>query len=256
MRNCIILGSGRSGTSMVAGTLAKAGYFMGNHLIPARDGNPKGFFEDVEINKVNEEILAQVLPKRPRFIGRWLFLDRPLYGQRWLAQVPVGTKIPSHPQFSEKIKAIIQQKPFCFKDPRFCYTLPLWLPYLNDVVFVCIFRDPVSTVKSIIKEVKHEPHLHHFSITPQQTLDIWRLMYSHILEIHQLEGEWLFLHYDQVLNGEGLEKLAAFTEASIDYSFPDTSLRRSTQEQPIPKKTERLYQKLCQLAGYTEAVPT
>jgi len=44
MKNCIILGSGRSGTSMVAGTLAKSGYFMGDNLYPARESNPKGFF--------------------------------------------------------------------------------------------------------------------------------------------------------------------------------------------------------------------
>jgi hypothetical protein len=81
-------------------------------------------------------------------------------------------------------------------------------------------------------------------------------MYSHILKIHQFEGEWLFLHYDQVLKGEGLKKLATFTEASIDYSFPDTSLRRSKREQPIPKKTEKIYQQLCELAGYAEAVPS
>lgn len=255
MKNCLILGSGRSGTSMVAGTLAKAGYFMGDRLIPARDGNPKGFFEDEEINRLNEELLAQVLPKRPRFIGRYFFRDRPLYGQKWLAQVPVGTTIPSNPQIIEKIKAIAQREPFCFKDPRFCYTLPVWRSCLNNVVFVCVFRDPITTAKSIMKEVSYDQHLHYFNIKFEQALDIWLLMYKHILEIHQFEGEWLFLHYDQVLTGEGLEKLATFTGASIDCSFPDISLRRSQSEQPIPKKTETMYQHLCELAGYTEAVP-
>jgi hypothetical protein len=54
MRDCIVLGSGRSGTSMVAGALAKAGYFMGDRLYPARDANPLGFFEAPEINSINE----------------------------------------------------------------------------------------------------------------------------------------------------------------------------------------------------------
>ena len=45
-RNCLILGSGRSGTSMAAGILARAGYFMGAELWPADIGNPKGYFED------------------------------------------------------------------------------------------------------------------------------------------------------------------------------------------------------------------
>jgi len=92
MHNVIILGSGRSGTSMVAGTLAKAGYFMGDHLYPGRESNPKGFFEDPEINGINEALLAQIVPKRPRLFGRWLFRSRPLQWQRWLGRVPVGKK--------------------------------------------------------------------------------------------------------------------------------------------------------------------
>ncbi|RME58681.1 sulfotransferase family protein, partial [Candidatus Parcubacteria bacterium] len=64
MRNVLILGSGRSGTSMVAGTLAKAGYFMGTQFVPPRESNPKGFFEDHEINDINEAILKKVVPHR------------------------------------------------------------------------------------------------------------------------------------------------------------------------------------------------
>jgi hypothetical protein len=45
-RNCLILGSGRSGTSLAAGILAQAGYFMGDELWPVNIGNPKGQFED------------------------------------------------------------------------------------------------------------------------------------------------------------------------------------------------------------------
>lgn len=41
MRICIILGSGRSGTSMLAGSLAAAGYFMGEHLYPGAAEKPQ-----------------------------------------------------------------------------------------------------------------------------------------------------------------------------------------------------------------------
>ncbi|MDX1388819.1 MAG: hypothetical protein R3344_06490, partial [Acidobacteriota bacterium] len=93
MRDCIILGSGRSGTSMVAGTLAGAGYFMGEKLWDATPANPKGFFEDQEINAINEDLIAQVLPARPAVLGRWLYRDRPTRLQRWLARVPVTVDI-------------------------------------------------------------------------------------------------------------------------------------------------------------------
>src|ERR1043165_10164717 len=91
MKNCLILGSGRSGTSMAAGSLAKAGYFMGENLIAARKSNPKGFFEDVEVNMINEELLGYVVPARKHLLGIEFFPSRPVEGQRWLSCVPVET---------------------------------------------------------------------------------------------------------------------------------------------------------------------
>lgn len=256
MKNCIILGAGRSGTSMVAGTLSKAGYFMGTNLVPARDGNPKGFFEDIEVNSINEALLAQILPPKPRFVGKWLFKERPSFGQRWLSKVALDQEIPITAELVHRIKILVEQEPFCFKDPRFSYTLPIWRSYLNinNIGYICVFRDPYSTATSIIKEVKNEPHLRHFHLNFAQALDIWLLMYRHILK-HCTEGEWLFLHYEQILNGEGLEKLGSFTSAFVDCSFPDISLKRSSSKESIPKKTVAIYQQLCQLAGYQKIVP-
>jgi hypothetical protein len=58
VRNVLILGSGRSGTSMVAGTLAGAGWFVGARPYAPRSSNPKGFFESPDVNGVNELILS------------------------------------------------------------------------------------------------------------------------------------------------------------------------------------------------------
>jgi len=253
MRNIIILGSGRSGTSMVAGTLAKTSYFMGNNLIRGRDANPKGFFEDREINKINDELLAQVLPKRLFFLGRSFFNDRPIDGQRWLARLPLNTSIPITQEFYERIHQFTQKEPYCFKDPRFSYTLPVWRPHLKNIGFLCIFREPGSTANSILKECKTAPYLRNrISINFRQAIEVWTLMYSHILEIHRHEGEWLFLHFNQVLNGEGIERLESFTEAPVDFSFPDPKLRRSSSNFSVPERTNEIYQLLCEAAEYKE----
>ena len=66
MVNLIILGSGRSGTSLVTGLFAKAGYNQGTRLSGPNEGNPKGRFEDRQVNYTNEIILSQVMPDRPR----------------------------------------------------------------------------------------------------------------------------------------------------------------------------------------------
>ena len=252
MRNCLILGSGRSGTSMVAGTLANAGYFMGDHLYPPRHSNPKGFFEDPEINSINEALLTQVLPKRPPLLGRWFFYDRPRRGQFWLACIPLSTEIPLTSTLAKRIQAVTSKEPYCFKDPRFSYTLPVWKHFLNNVVYVCVFRHPSSTATSILKECQSIPYLRDMSITLDKALEVWTLMYRHILEIHYRDGEWLFLHFDQLIADEGLDRLEALTGAPVDRNFPDPSLRRTFSSFPVPDEIQNIYKQLCDLAIYND----
>lgn len=249
MRNCLILGSGRSGTSMVAGALAGSGYYMGNNLYPARDGNPKGFFEDSEINMINEELIGQVINKRPpSIVGKWFLRDRPRRGQLWLARVPVDTKIPTPPGIVERIKRATEKQPYCFKDPRFSYTLPNWKPFLEKVVFICVFRDPIITAKSILKECQNTPYLQDLKITFEQALQVWLLIYQHILQIHRNEGEWLFLQYDQVLFKDGLDRLEAFTQAKVDRSFPEAALKRTIRSGTVNSEIQSVYAMLCNFA--------
>jgi len=250
MKNLLILGSGRSGTSMVAGTLAKSGYFMGNRLSEERESNPGGNFEDIEINRINEELLAQVAPKRPNFLGNLLFRDRPVLWQRWLSRIPVGTEIPCPPSISQQIAALTQKSPYCFKDPRFSYTLPVWEPFLQNTVFVCIFREPASTALSMLNLSRKAKYLSNLSITFEQAVEVWYLMYKHILDIHSHRGNWLFMHYNQALSKDGLAKLAAFTEATVDYSYPDPSISQSSSSHSTSLAAQQTYQQLCQLADY------
>lgn len=256
MHNCLILGSGRSGTSMVAGTLSKVGYFMGDNLYPARESNPKGFFEDSEINEINEHIIELVDLKCIKFIensssvlNEENFLK---FGQRWLARIPVGTAIPLPPVVCSHINKVTKRTPFCFKDPRFSYTLPVWHPFLRDTVFICVFRHPAVTALSIVKECRDVDYLKNVSMNFQRALEIWTFIYRHILEIHIYRGEWLFLHYNQLLNGDGLLRLESFTGVPVDHSFPDPALDRSSSDLSVPRKVEQIYQQLCDLAGYKE----
>ena len=158
MRNCLVLGSGRSGTSLLAGSLARAGYHVGHDLIPARDANPTGFFEDREVNDLNEVLLAQVTPARPpgapppETDDDALWGANTLWGWRWLAPVPLGTVIPRPPGIDERMAAALADRPFALKDPRFCVTLDAWRPALPaDTAFLCVFREPARTARSIVR---------------------------------------------------------------------------------------------------------
>jgi len=239
MRNCLILGSGRSGTSMLAAMLSGAGYYMGTHLIPADDSNPKGYFEDDEINAINEALLA---PLTPTF-------SRPSYGWRWLAQVPVGTPIICPPAVAKRMEAQTRRVPYAFKDPRLCYTLPAWRAFLSDTVFLCIFREPARTAHSIVKECRGADYLQGLPMDFAAALDGWTLMYRHILDVHRREGDWLFFHYDQLFEDAALARVERALGVPVDRTFPDAQLKRSPVDGSVSEASQTTYGELCDLAG-------
>lgn len=55
----IVVGTGRSGTSVVAGMLWNMGIFMGNSLVPADKNNPAGHFEDEKFKELNLDYLSK-----------------------------------------------------------------------------------------------------------------------------------------------------------------------------------------------------
>jgi hypothetical protein len=225
---------------MLAGTLSRSGYYMGEHLIPADQANPKGYFEDDEINAINEELLAPITPA----------LTRPAYGWRWLAEVPVGTPILSSPSLTERIAVQAARSPFCFKDPRFCYTLPAWRPFLKDSVFLCIFREPERTAHSIVKECRCADYLEGLPMTFATGVRVWALMYRHILEVHRHAGEWLFFHYDQLFHNATLSRVEAVLGVPADRQFPEEKFKRSPQRGRVRAEARAIYAQLCELAGY------
>ncbi len=249
-KNIVILGSGRSGTSMVTGALSRKGFFMGENLHPSSSGNPKGCFESWEINAINEELLAQVVPKRPFFGGFGFFKNRPRYMQRWLARVPVGTLMALSPALSERIQKAVRKTPFCFKDPRFSYTLPVWRPFFENTVFVCVFRNPLTTMASMLNECKEARYLSDFTLTLNRAAEVWSLMYRHILEEHRNHGDWLFVHYEQLFMEESIRRMEDFIGVTIDRDFPDRSLERSPEMGNMTFEMRQIYEKLCRLAGY------
>ncbi|HLJ66701.1 MAG TPA: sulfotransferase [Chloroflexota bacterium] len=254
MRNCLVLGSGRSGTSMVTGLLSKSGYYMGANLYPPRDRNPKGFFEDPEINFLNEDIMALSRSPLRRLLPDKLFYFQPRNGQQWLAVVPLGTPVRDTEAIRRRITAQVAHEPYCFKDPRFSYTLPAWRPHLRNTVFVCVFREPARTATSIVQGCKEQRYLRNlrFTYSYARAIEMWCSMYEHVLEEHRQEGEWLFLHYNQVLDGSAFPLLEHALGARVDAGFVDSGLKRTSKSGDPGPRAMRIYGELCTLAGYAE----
>lgn len=251
MRDCIIVGAGRSGTSMTAGLLARSGYFMGRHVWGSREANPKGFFEDWEINWINERLLAPLVPgPLPGPLGR-IVPRFPARFRRWLALVPPGSEIPRQPRLERRMKRLVARAPFCFKDPRFCYTLPAWSPWLDGAARLCVFREPERTATSVARELATASYLRPLDLDRGEILAVWDAMYRHLLDHHRRRGDWLFVHFDQVIDGSVLGTIEDFLDARVDRDFPDPRLRRSRADGPgLPAAVERTYGELCELAGF------
>ncbi len=233
---------------MLAGTLARAGYYMGGWLYRANAANPKGFFESFSVNSVNERLLTSVSPStRSRSAFKRIWRTR-FPSERWLIRLPVDTPIEGDPRSLKRIERLTSKTPFAFKDPRFCYTLDAWRNHLpEDTAFLCIFREPGRTVQSMLKE--HQRVYSDLPFSIEEAFGVWNDMYRHVLERHRHRGDWLFIHFDQMLDGSRAEEIETLLNAPIDRNFPDKRLQRSAPVK-APAYVLDTYQELCRLSGF------
>ncbi|MBL8800767.1 MAG: hypothetical protein JNN27_02125 [Planctomycetes bacterium] len=242
MRNVLILGSGRSGTSMLAGAFAHAGWHVGADPYPGRSSNPKGFFESKEINGVNEYLLALGAPELP--LGAW---------QRWLAELPADWVCPTDSRAVERIAALTQRAPYCFKDPRFSYTLPAWAPFTQDALRLCVFRHPLAVARSMVVECEQESYLRGVNMTLERALALWLAQHRRILDVLRADGEWCFAHVAQVVDGTALDRLETLVGAPLAREFPEAGLQRQRSDGELSGALADTYAELCELAGLARA---
>lgn len=224
MRDCVILGSGRSGTSAMAGCFANAGYWQGERLLAPSASNPKGFFEDHLVNRVNQALLGSVAPHFPK-------------GLQWLAVVPPGIEFDGRP-FRDYMRAIAAHRPFCLKDPRFSYTLEAWRSVLEPVRVICMFRHPTATVNSILAHLR----LHNVrgNLDTDDLYDTWLATYVHILG---QEGERRFVEYDRLLvDRKIIRHLNDWLDTKLDRRILDRRLRhQGATNGDCPPKVQKVY---------------
>jgi hypothetical protein len=247
-RNVVVVGSGRSGTSLVAGLVATAGHHMGGHLLKANDFNPRGFFEDYRTLLLNEKLLAPhtTEPAAARFTAAPV-LARPLgQMQRWLAALPLEVEVRAPAGLEPKLRSTINGTPWCRKDPRFCHTLPAWEPVFGDALRVCVFREPSKTANSMVSLA----HRQGVELTFDGAVEVWAAAYLRILSRHRHHGEWLFIHYDQLFGSSVIDRLEQAVVARFDRSVVDAGLRRSAATGQWPEAVDEIYRELCDAAGF------
>lgn len=229
MNNYIILGSGRSGTSLIAGFFHRARRYMGSCILKEGISNPHGYHEDFDINELNNQIIFRLLKWKKKDLIRKLFLP-PMYSDKrafWLIPPIKSDRMKMSRDIEEKIIYYTGQEPFCYKDPRFNVALETWMPYLpEDTGFIVVFREPDLTVDSILRDTKegYDPPLR---VNRSQALFSWIRIYSHILQYAGDSNRWFFLHFRDMLNGSAMRALSFFSGIPIDTDLIDRGSLRS-----------------------------
>jgi len=156
----IILGMHRSGTSALAGALARLGFAMPSTPLEPSADNPEGFYESRVIVEMNFKILTALEAAWNLCFG---ITPAELPARFSPAQSEVLYRL-LHGEFGDA-------RSFVLKDPRMCLLLPLWLPALRRLVpslpVLLMLRHPAEIVTShITRNQRPEPEtifnwLHH-----------------------------------------------------------------------------------------------
>ena len=144
-RLIVVLGMHRSGTSVITSGLQVMGVDLGDNLMPASEGNnSRGFWEDIDINRLNIEML--------HFLKiDWHFLT-PIQPSDVDTLCKNGYLQRAQQLLQDKIAAIER---FGFKDPRIVKLLPFWKEVFAHsqirVDYVLVIRHPLSVCSSLAK---------------------------------------------------------------------------------------------------------
>jgi len=149
-RLIVVLGMHRSGTSAMTRALQAMGVELGSRLMPPVEGvNDKGFWEDLDLNALNIEMLGALnrdwhylAPLAENFVEL-------LCGKGFLSRA------------EELLRLKIGLSPiFGFKDPRVTMLLPFWQRVFAlcdiDISYVLALRNPVSVAKSLARREHFE----------------------------------------------------------------------------------------------------
>ncbi|MBA2923309.1 hypothetical protein G9Q84_10425 [Pseudomonas sp. P7] len=247
----VVLGMHRSGTSSLTRGLKVLGVDLGANLFDGIEGNnDKGFFEDVDVNNFNVELLGS--------LGRdWHSLE-PIHPDELNSSAVQEFKLRAIQLLRSKIRS---SPCFGLKDPRITRLLPFWSSVFEHlklrVSYLVAFRHPMSVARSLQRRDEFEFEKGYL---------LWA---DHMLAaLRDTFGqERVVVEYDRLMRQPEKELQRIATEFELDFDpngkalaeyktgFLDSSLRH-TEFQPedllidplAPAGTVELYQLLLALS--------
>ena len=226
----IVTGLGRSGTSAVARVLHESGVLLGEHFRDPTEENITGFYEELPVCDLNDEIMA----------------ESGIAGLRrypWRSTVLAVAK-----RFQKEMAALANTDAAGWKDPRFSVMLEPWLPYLPGPpkLIVCL-RSSEAFLHSVAQI---------FGLIDRDLAERWwaRELRRLLDVIRDYEIEAMCVEYDDLIQQpeETVAKISAFVGHSLDASYVEPKLRHFAYH--IPHRLAPIYNEVRAL-GPAESPP-
>jgi hypothetical protein len=169
----IITGMHRSGTSLVASILQRAGLNIGGKLLGPAKGNRRGHFEDIDFLQFHERALAR---RGHQFLIR--------------ETKAIGALLPD--EFAEARKMIAERRSHAlwgWKDPRTCLFLNFWHRLLPQAKYIFAFRHPLEVLLSLLRRGTDLSALRDYTVG----INAWQIYNMRIMEFYRLHQESSFL---------------------------------------------------------------
>lgn len=200
-KNVVILTGGLSGSSVLAGLIARAGYWLGNETTKVKYNT----FENSKLVKLNIELF-----RKSGYLWRGIddipppSIDRILEESRNL-------DLTKYQQFIEECNT---HKPWLWKDPRLSYTMFFWKKLIDykSCKYILITRDPKQTWTGIVIRGKSAVPYDKLGNIQQSCFNAsHRFIKQEGLEHFIMTFEDLILHPD-----ESLSDINGFLETNLD----------------------------------------
>ena len=139
----IVLGMHRSATSLIAKGLHEAGVNMGDDGSRKQYRTNNSFYEDMDFVLMNRKLLRKA-------------------GGSWKNPPPREKIIKIGCIHKQSIERLIKRKNkglWGWKDPRTVLTLECYLPWLDDVHLITVFRDRRQVAKSMYKRDRNDKEI-------------------------------------------------------------------------------------------------
>lgn len=141
----IIVGYGRTGSSLLAGILHRMGISMGKEFRPADEYNETGFFENLDFVELNR-----------------LILHKDGYDMLNWPQKPIDSFMKYEELFADRAKRLVKKHrkdKWGWKDGRTIYTYPYYEEHLTNPHLIVCYRDTDSIIRSNRSATGHQAAL-------------------------------------------------------------------------------------------------